>query len=131
MRCKFLKKMKDGGSESTVVGYWLVEIKSLFSICVLNFQGKSREAYHTHAFNAVSWLLKGQLNETMIDGSVRTYKPSLKPIITPRSDFHKVDSDSGSWVLTFRGPWVDKWKEFHPETDRHITLTHGRKQIDE
>jgi len=55
--------MKDGGPDSTVTGYWLIESKKWFSIVLLKFEGKSREAFHTHAFNAISWLLKGKLIE--------------------------------------------------------------------
>ena len=128
---KLFKKMKDGGSESTVVGYWLIEAKRLFSICLLNFQGKSREAFHNHAFDAVSWVIKGELVETHFnDGRKITYKPSFKPIWTPKECFHKVDSVSdNAWVLTFRGPWVKTWNEYRPNTDEYVTLTEHRREI--
>ena len=126
---KFFKKMKDGGPESRVFGYWLVEIKGLFSIVLLNFKDGSREAYHNHAFKAVSWLLKGKLVENMLDGKVNTYTPSLRPIETPRTAFHKVQSEKDSWVLSFRGPWSNTWREYLPEEGRFITLTHGRKIV--
>ena len=45
------KKRKDGGLESTVTGYWLIDRKKFFSILLFKFEGKSREAFHTHAFN--------------------------------------------------------------------------------
>ena len=51
---KVLYKGKDGGNLSTVTGYWLIECKNLFSIVLLKFEGESREAYHTHAFGAIS-----------------------------------------------------------------------------
>jgi hypothetical protein len=124
------KKRKDGGGESTVTGYWLVELKSLFSALLLRFDGASREAFHTHAFNCFSWVLKGGLTETMLDGRVRRYRPSILPFVTRRTDFHKVDSDEGTtWVLTFRGPWADRWQEFIPGYDRFVTLTHGRRVV--
>jgi len=130
---KLFKKMKDGGAESTVTGYWLIESKRFFSICLLKFEGSSREAYHNHAFNSISWLLKGNLRETCRDGSgvyrQYWYNPSLKPIITTRDNLHKVDSAGTTWVLTFRGPWANKWKEYLPDADEIITLTHGRKRI--
>lgn len=123
-------KSKDGGPESSVTGYWLIESKKLFSICLLRFDGESREAFHTHAFNATSWLLSGGLNETFLGGSVKQHRPSFKPIITPRSDFHKVSSIPGrSWALTFRGPWANTWKEYLPDVDKLITLVSGRKVI--
>ncbi len=123
----FLKKRKDGGPESTVTGYWLVELKSLVSILFLSFKGRSREAYHSHAFNAVSWVLKGKLTEHLWNGGTKVYKPSFRPVFTPRKNIHKVDSDGTTWVLTFRGPWADRWIEQRPEG--LVTLTHGRKEI--
>lgn len=50
---KILSWEKDGGPDSKVHGFYLIEIKSLFSIVFLKFEGKSREAFHDHAFNAV------------------------------------------------------------------------------
>lgn len=132
---KFLTKMKDGGPDSSVTGYWLIEAKSLFSICLLKFEGKSREAFHTHAFHAISWLLKGHLVENwkfrppFKMGFIRHYNPSIVPIITPRQRMHKVDSDGTSWVLTFRGPWSKEWKEYLPNTNEHVTLTQGREVV--
>lgn len=124
---KLFKRMKDGGPESTVTGYWLIESKPLFSVLVLRFDGKSREAFHNHAFNCISWVVKGKLTETMLDGSVKEYRPSVVPFITTRTDFHKVDSDGQTFVLTFRGPWAKTWNEF--TNNEHITLASGRKII--
>lgn len=130
---KILYKGKDGGSESTVTGYWLIEWKPVFSIALLRLDDGSREAYHSHAFNAVSWLLSGRLIEEIIceDGSwgTRLYNPSIKPILTPRECFHKVTSVGRSWAITFRGPWNKTWKEYLPLENRHRTLTNGRKEI--
>lgn len=134
---KFFKKMKDGGAESSVTGYWLCEIKSLFSIVVLKFEGKSREAYHSHAFNCINWVVKGKLVEDRmwhhtihkINHNITTYLPSLKPFFILRDNFHKVDSIGTSWVLSFRGPWNNRWFEWLPEKDRYRELTHGRREI--
>lgn len=125
-------KRKDGGPKSHVWGFFFVEWKKLFSIVLLKFEHGTREAYHSHAFNSVSWLLKGQLIETRKDSiwsaSKRTvFNPSLKPIVTTRDNFHQVYSVGTSWVLSFRGPWADNWKEI-TEDGSEITLTHGRKQ---
>ena len=129
---KFLKKMKDGGAESTVTGYWLVEIKDWFSIVLLKFEGKSREAYHTHAFNCWNWLIRGALKESRICGDSRYYQDnnSSRFFKITKDDFHKVDSISPvSWILSFRGPWDDTWKEYLPQEDRFRILTHGRHEI--
>lgn len=126
---KFLQRCKDGGKESTVWAYFLTEIKSLFSIALLKFENGSREAYHDHAFNCISWVLSGHLEEHILDGGINHYKPSLIPIITKMDTFHKVYSHGNTWVLTFRGPWVNMWHEF--VNGKKITLTHGRKKCSE
>jgi len=129
---KFFTLMKDGGPESHVWGYWLVEIKGLCSIVLLRFEDGTREAYHSHAFNAVSWLLRGTLHESVLDWSPTPgiiYRPSWCPIWTPRSRTHKVRSIGRSWVLSFRGPWADTWLEYDPKLERTTTLAHGRNVV--
>lgn len=127
---KFCYVGKDGGPESTVWGFWLIEIKSLFSIALLCFEHGSREAYHNHAFNSISWVLSGSLIEFVRKGKGWNkwvaYRPSWRPIFTSRDRMHKVTSVGRSWVLTFRGPWRDRWQEFLPLEQRERTLTHGR-----
>jgi hypothetical protein len=127
---------KDGGSESNVTGYWLIESKMFFSIALLRFSKSSREAFHNHAFNAVSWMLKGELKEDVLHYPGRTtvtlYSPSIRPIYTSRKTFHKVFGIADTtWVFTLRGPWKDTWQEFLPKLNKYITLTNGRKIINE
>lgn len=127
---KFFHYGKDGGEYSKVWGFFLVEIKSLFSIVLLKFENGSREAFHEHAFNSISWVLKGELFEIPKDsGPCLTHKPSLKPILTYRRTFHKVHSIGRTWVLSFRGPWWNTWKEYISGEERYVTLTHGRKEL--
>lgn len=132
---KLLEKSKDGGPESTVWAYWLFEIKWLGSIVLLRFEDGSRDAYHSHAFNSVSWLLSGDLFEiTDVATTGRyfpktnNYVPSLSPILTPRSTTHKVISVGRSWVLSFRGPWAKTWVEKTPD-GKETTLTNGRMPV--
>jgi len=101
---------KDGGPDSNVDGV-MFEIKSLFSVGILRFKDGSREAFHSHAFNCWSWLLKGMLIEQFLDTKRRSllYFPRRTPIVTRRSDGHKVESFGTSYVLTFRGPWKKTW----------------------
>jgi hypothetical protein len=128
---KLFEWSKDGGPESTVSGFFIIEAKRFFSIAVLRFSNGSRDAYHTHAFNAVSIVWKGRLVEYLKNGLKVTYTPSLVPIITKRDTFHKVLSVGTTWVLTLRGPWVDCWEEHLPSTGKNLTLTHGRKEVGE
>lgn len=124
---KFLETSKDGGSESTVWAHWLIEAKRLFSIVLLRFENGTREAYHSHAFNSISWVLRGKLEERHLDGQIQYHYPSWKPVITKRDTFHQVFSYGRTWVVSFRGPWADSWKEV--EQGEEITLTSGRKVI--
>ena len=125
---KFLSYGKDGGPESTVSGFWFVEIKPLFSIVLLKFEEGSRDAYHEHAFNSVSWLLKGVLREEHLRGTrINYHVPGWLPIITKRDTYHQVKSLGTSWVFSIRGPWAKTWKEYRPTGE--VTLTNGRKEV--
>lgn len=130
---KILEIDKDGGEESNAWAYWLIEWKSVFSIALLRFSGKSRECFHTHAFNAVSWVLRGELAEAIFNGShkghqINYYKPHWKPILTKRDTFHQVSSYGDSWAITFRGPWSKTWKENTAEEGTY-SLKSGRQKI--
>lgn len=124
----FYKKY-DGGKESGVVGYFLIEWKLLFSIGLLRFSEGSRESYHSHAFNAITWWLSGEVEEQTYLGEKKTFVPSFKPKITLRTKIHRVFGKKTTWALTFRGPWNDEWREVL-ETDKGVEVkvfTHGRK----
>src|ERR1041385_3430754 len=109
---KLFYRGKDGGPESSVTGWWLIEAKKMFSIALLKFEGASREAYHDHAFNSISWVLRGfGLYESFLKGGSRYLFPSWRPVVTSRDTFHKVSSIGTTWVLTFRGPWSETWHE--------------------
>jgi hypothetical protein len=132
----FYKKY-DGGRESGVTGYMLIEWKKVFSIGLLHFKKGSRENYHSHAFNAISWWLKGCVEEDSLKykvsngEKVNTYKvfaPSIKPKITMRNKLHRVVALEDTYAITFRGPWEDTWYEETTDGDI-IRYTHGRKII--
>jgi len=124
---RVLEKAKDGGPDSPVDAYFLIEIKSLFSIALLKFNKGGRENYHTHAFNALTWFLFGDLIEEDINKETYKYTPSIIPKITKREKNHRVKANVNSWCLTLRGPWIDYWTEDNPKTKETITFTHGRK----
>jgi hypothetical protein len=125
-----LRIRKDGGPESKVTGYWLFECKRLFSVALLRFDPGWREVYHSHAFNAVSWVLgPGHLREEHLLGFVEQHVRSPKPVFTWRSTFHRVFSEGTTWVLTFRGPWHSTWYEYDDVAGRTTRLTHGRAVV--
>ncbi len=127
---KFLSKAKDGGPKSTVTGYWLLELKKLFSIVLLKFEDGSRDEYHDHAFNSWNWILKGEVVEEFTHPSLnQTLKARLRPYKTQRTRMHRVRSKGTTWVFSIRGPWADQWREYDPKTKEFVTLTHGRKPV--
>ena len=126
----FFRVRKDGGAQSNVTGYWLIEWKPVFSITLLRFSAGSREAFHSHAFNAVSWVLRGELDELVWPVANRIpRRSSWRPFVTRRNCMHKVFGVAPTtWALSFRGPWLNRWHEVLPSGE-HVTLTHGRKHV--
>ena len=138
---RFFYRKPDGGKDSGVTAYFLIEWKLLFSIGILKFNKGSREAYHTHAFNALTWWLKGAVTECKLNAAwngfgemilkdednKKDFSPSLLPKYTSRDNFHKVVAHETTYALTFRGNWKDTWHEF--KNNKLITLTHGRKEL--
>lgn len=125
---KFFSRSKDGGPESPVDAFFFVEIKSLFSIAVLRFNYGSREAFHTHAFNALTWFIRGDLVEQDVNGDYYVYKRSILPKLTRRTKNHRVIAVETSWCFTLRGPWQKTWTE--TKDGKSIVLTHGRKRVE-
>ena len=94
MSIKLFKHAKDGGPESNVEGYWLIEWKNVFSIALLKFNKGHRDAFHSHAFNAWSWFIKGAATEQTLDINTglidcKEFCGMCFPKYTPRSQFHR------------------------------------------
>lgn len=125
MNIKLFKKSHVGRPNSGVTGYWLIEWKLGFSIVLLRFSKGSPEAFHSHAFNAWTWWIKGRAMEYFVDDRTPLpWRPSLKPKYTPRDCFHKIVAQEVTWAISFRGPWMETWQE--KKLDKVTTLTHGR-----
>lgn len=126
---QFFSKAKDGGPNSPVDGYFLFEIKGLCSVALLKFNKGTREQFHTHAFNALTWFISGNLVEEKVNGDLYLYKRSIFPKITLKSNNHRVIALKDSWCLTIRGSWDNMWTEYDKKTGKTTYLTHGRKEI--
>lgn len=127
---KFHWGSKDGGPESKVYMYGY-ENKNGYSLLLLRFEDGSRDAFHSHAFGAISWLMKGHLQEYYFTDpqKIVAYFPSFHPIMTPFHLIHKVVSFGRSWVLSLRGPWKRTWLEFNPKTGVVTKLAWQRKEV--
>lgn len=129
---RIFQKTKDGGDESTVDAYFFCEFKGLFSIALLKFNKGSRNNFHSHAFHALTWFLKGDMEEHRIlnnEQVKRKYKRSFLPKLTKRDNLHKVIANKTSWCFTIRGKWQKEWKEVNLQTDEMFTLSNGRKVV--
>ena len=123
---KFFEKGMDGGKESGVSGFWICEIKWLFSIVLLHFRKGSRDNFHSHAFNAYSFYISGIVEEEHLNGKKIIWKPSFYPKYTSKNTFHKVKALTETWCLSFRGPWSNSWYEFSPKNKEFILLSNKR-----
>lgn len=130
---RFFQKVKDGGPNSPVDAYVLIEIKNLFSIMFLKFNKGEREQFHTHAFHAWTWFLGGEATEERLyeEGSVVTtfYRRSWLPKFTSKGNNHRVIALKDSWCFTLRGPWQEAWTEHDFVKKEKTTFTHGRKVL--
>jgi len=124
---RILSKTKDGGPESHVDAFFVIEIKQLFSMALLSFNKGQREAFHTHAFTAWTWFLFGDMKEQNYDGTTKDYKRSLLPKVTRKDCNHRVIAHQTSWAFTIRGPWDKQWSE--DTDDEHTVFTWGRKVV--
>lgn len=126
---KFFQKAKDGGPDSPVTGFFIVEIKSLFSIVLLKFNPGMRESFHSHAFNAITFWLKGKVwEETIFSKSPKFTRWKAGQVkTTARSFMHRIATGEPAYALSIRGPWAKNWLEFNPETEEFTKLSNGRK----
>jgi hypothetical protein len=124
---KIMQSAPDGGKGSGVNAYFLFESKRFGSVALLRFDKGSREAFHSHAFNALTWWLSGSVTEMHVSGKTLDWKPSFIPKFTVRDCFHKIQAKETTWAFTLRGPWVNTWQE--KRGDHFVTLTHGRKEV--
>jgi len=125
---RILQKTKDGGPNSPVDAYFLIESKRFGSIALLKFNPGTREAYHTHAFDALTWFICGNMWEQgYLSKRLTQYHRSIWPKCTLKEDNHRVVCLKPSWAFTLRSPWKDTWTE--TKKGKKTTLTHGRKEV--
>lgn len=127
---KYLTKCKDGGSKSPVDAYFLVECKGLFSIALLKFNKGRREEFHTHAFDAFTWFLSGELEEEDVNGEKYSYKRGFLPKFTRKCKNHRVKAVETSWCFTLRGAWEDTWTEYSSKTGNTTVFSWGRSVVE-
>jgi hypothetical protein len=125
---RFSIKKSDGGKDSGVNGYLFFEWKPVCSFGLLRFSKGTRPSFHSHAFFAITWWLKGSVEEETYKGEIKKFTPSFRPKITKKNKIHRVKGLEVTWAFTIRGPWENRWIEID-EQDNKTTLTNGRKVV--
>lgn len=110
----------------------LFELKWLGSVIVNVFNTIAQDRFHTHAFAAVSVMLRGEYDEEIVtDGVVSRRTRRSDVIFLPRTLNHRLmKSSPNAASITLCGPWAPTWTEtfLSGKTRR---LTWGRKPVAE
>lgn len=118
-----------------IIRYKLIEIKWLFSIYFHQIKTFEQDRFHTHAFNACVFIIKGGYEDEIKYGLGKD-KPTVKVKFKafrfryiPRLLNHKIlQAEPGTVSVLFTGPYSHLWTE---ETDKGVLriLTTGSKSI--
>jgi hypothetical protein len=111
----FWKKKDINNGEQNVTELTILEWKKLFSIKLFHFHKTTgdQDRFHTHSFNAVSFLLKGNYIEEVIVGKKVLPLPRnrSKILYIPKGEFHRITKSDGCRTLLITGPWEPEWTE--------------------
>lgn len=109
--------------------FTIFEIKYLGGIIVNIFNTVGQDRFHSHAFHAVSLMLRGHyFEEVIVDNKIVTKKIEKSRFI-PKNYIHKITvSTPNAMSVTFEGPWGSTWDEYF-DNGRVKTYTWGRKLL--
>lgn len=115
MKIVFFKKKRIDLGEQSVTELTLLEYKKWFSIKLFNFHKSEgvQDRFHTHAFNAYSFLIKGDYTEEVLDGNriVKCLRSRSKALLIPKDSYHRITRSKGCVTLLITGPWGETFKE--------------------
>jgi hypothetical protein len=115
MSLVFWKKKDIVLGEQKVSELTILEWKKLFSIKLFNFHKTDgdQDRFHTHAFNAVSVLLKGNYIEEIIEDRkiVQLNRSRKRFLFIPANQYHRITKSEGCRTLLITGPWGGEFKE--------------------
>lgn len=107
------KAINNGGQNVTEIT--VLEWKKYFSIKLFHFHKTTgnQDRFHTHSFNAVSFLLKGNyIEEVVVEGVVVPLQRNRSRLIyIPKGEFHRITKSDGCRTLLITGPWEPEWTE--------------------
>ena len=118
--------------EGYVDRWTLFELKWLGSVIVNVFNTIAQDRFHTHAFAALSIMLRGEYDEQIVSGSgVKRRTRRGDVVFLQRTLNHRLmRSSPNAMSITICGPWAPTWTEtfLSGKTRR---LTWGRKPVEE
>jgi hypothetical protein len=133
----FLSKKRVELGDGYIIAYTLFELKWLFSIIIYNWKTIKQNRFHSHAFPAIAFLLKGEYEEEVLTkNGVITKKVNqfLKPRWLPRNYIHRIlKATPSTYTIVFVGPWSKYWYEYFPDVrfnSKWVKYTWGRKIVD-
>lgn len=130
---KMFTKKQVALGKGSVTQYTVFECKWLFSIIFYRWNTVDQIRFHTHAFAAYAFLLRGWYRESVMVDSVveaRTVDQTFKPRFLPKNYCHSIGYAKPNTVtMVIAGPWQKTWKEYFPDTKKWVTYGWGRKVI--
>lgn len=115
MKIVCMKKKRIDLGDQSVTEITILEYKKWFSIKLFNFHKSEgvQDRFHTHAFNAYSFLIKGDYTEEILESGkiVKTLRSRSKLLFIPKNSYHRITRSNGCITLLVTGPWGDTFKE--------------------
>lgn len=118
-----------------ILSYALFEWKLLFSVIIYNWKTIRQNRFHSHAFPAIAFLLKGEyVEEVYKDGKIITKvvgkDQRFKPRYLPRHYTHRIlKAKPQTYTIVFTGPWTRYWYEWFEDTNTWVKYTWGRRVV--
>lgn len=107
------------------------ECKYLFSIYFNVWKTIEHDRFHTHAFSAISIMLRGEYDEERLadDGTVTKYtlKAPLVRFISRTNNHRMLKARGTTWSIALAGPWDKIWTETLVPNGEKRFLSWGRK----
>jgi len=126
----FFKKSEVALGEGSVTQYIVFENKHFLSLIFYRWNTIDQVRFHTHAFGAVAFLLKGWYWEKVMFNDIEMtnfVNVPLVPRYLPKNYCHAVgNAKPGTLTMVIAGPWQKTWKEYFPDTKSWVTYTWGR-----
>jgi len=132
---KFFTSKEVSLGKGSVTQYTLFESKYLFSIIFYRWNTVDQVRFHTHAFNAYAFLLRGYYEEKVIVNNKvidKAVNQLFKPRFLAKNYCHSIGyAKPQTLTLVITGRWQDTWQEYFPDTKKWVTYSWGRNKIKE